>query len=94
MSEKERTPEKTLTVEVRAALLVTRSGIKAKKGDVITIPADEMKQTGAIRHTLKSGGLKVIDATTDLKPVTSVPATPQKAGEVRRLDDDKKPKKE
>ena len=90
MSEKEKSAEKILTVEVRATRIETRSGINAKRGEVITIPADATKHTGAIRHALKCGGLKVVDATTDLKPVTSVPAKPQKAGEVRRLDEDSK----
>ena len=93
MSEKDKSAEKTLMVEVRATLIETRSGLKAKRGDMITIPADEKNQTGAIRHALKSGGLKVINATTDLKPVTSEPAKPQKPqkpGEVRRFDDKKK----
>lgn len=84
----------TLKVEVKATTLETRSGIKAMKGDIITIPADVKQQTGAIRHALRSGNLKVIDAATDLKPVTSTPAaTPQKAGEVRRLDEDQKDSK-
>ncbi len=88
--------EKTLKVEVRAATLQTRTGIIAKKGDIISIPADEKNQTGSIRHGLRSGNLRVITAETDLKPVTSIPAaaTPaQKAGEVRRLEEDSREKK-
>jgi len=81
--------EKTVEVEVRAGIFETRTGIKGKKGDVISIPADEAKHTGSIRHGLRTGNLKPVLAETDLKPVTSVDAVPpQKAGEVRRLDDD------
>jgi len=80
--------DKTLQVEVRATTFETRTGIKAKRGDVIDIPADVTKQTGAIRHGLRSGNLKAVTAETDLKPVRSE-AAEQKDGGVRRLDDQK-----
>lgn len=65
---------KILDVEVKCAVFQTRSGIKAKKGDVIAIPSDEKHQSPAIRQALKSGNLRAVKAQTDLGPVTSEPA--------------------
>lgn len=55
-----------LKAEVRATTLETKD-FTAKRGDVVEIPADEKKQSPAVRHALKSGNLVIIDLT----PVTS-----------------------
>jgi len=66
---------KTIDVEVKAGYLETRDGIKAKKGDMITIPTDPAQQSPAIRQALKSGNLRAPKVTTDLPATTSVEAT-------------------
>jgi SepF-like predicted cell division protein (DUF552 family) len=58
--------KKTLKAEVRATTLETKD-FSAKRGDVVEIPADEKKQSPAVKHALKSGNLVVLD----LAPVTS-----------------------
>ena len=58
--------KRTLKAEVRATTLETKS-FRAKRGDVVEIPADEKEQSPAVKHALNTGNLVVID----LKPVTS-----------------------
>ncbi|PKG32410.1 hypothetical protein [Methanoregula sp.] len=86
--------EKTMRVEVRANTLETRDGIKAKKGDIIEVPADDSKQSGAIRHGLRSGNLKQVPTEKDMTPVRSVSADDKNPGDVRRLEDPLEKKKE
>ena len=86
--------EKTMRVEVRANTLETRGGIKAKKGDIIEIPSEESKQTGAIRHALRSGNLKPIPTEKDLAPVRSVSADEAGPGSVQHLEDPNEKKKD
>ncbi len=77
---------KMIDVEVRAGYLETRDGIKAKKGDVISIPADGTLQTPSIRQALRSGNLRSVRAQTDLAPVTSEPAETADGTNVKTLE--------
>lgn len=63
---RDNTPPKTIEVEVRAGYIETRDGIKAKRGDTITIPADPAKQSPSIRQALKSGNLRTAKVTADI----------------------------
>jgi len=58
--------KKTVKAEVRATTLETKD-FRARRGDIVEIPADEKEQSAAIRHAFKSGNLVILD----LKPVTS-----------------------
>ena len=58
--------KKKVKAEVKATTLETKD-FKAKRGDIVEIPADEKEQSPAVRHALKSGNLVIID----LKPVKS-----------------------
>jgi hypothetical protein len=64
-----------MEVEVRAGYIETRDGIKAKRGDTITIPAESAKQSPSIRQALKSGNLRAAKVTADLPATGSTEAT-------------------
>jgi len=66
----------TMRVEVRAASFETRSGIKAKRGDVIEVPADSADQSNLIRHGLRSGNLKRV-GTPAMMDTSAAPAITQ-----------------
>lgn len=67
-------------MKIKAKVMVPRIETKelaAKKGDVVEIPADEKEQSPAIKHSLSTGKLVVID----LKPVTSKEVPPATGGD-------------
>ncbi len=52
-------------------MIELRDGTKAKRGEVIQVPADEAHQTPATRWGLRTGNLVPAGTTIDLPAVTS-----------------------
>jgi len=76
---------KNIKAEVKATALETRD-FKARKGDIVEIPAEEKRQSPAVKHALQSGNLVIID----LEPVKSKPVKSEKE-ESLTLHVDEKP---